>query len=70
VYVDPVIGEEIALVDDENLHFTADVESAIADADMIFVSVNTPTKMFGRGAGRAADLQWTKPTPHWLHLRA
>jgi len=54
----------------KNLHFTADVESAIPDADMIFVSVNTPTKMFGRGAGRAADLQWTKPTPHWLHLRA
>jgi len=44
-----------------NLHFTADVEGAIPDAEMVFVSVNTPTKTFGQGAGRAADLQhWEK----------
>ncbi len=46
---------------DRNLHFTADVEGAIAESDLIFVSVNTPTKTFGQGAGRAADLQhWEK----------
>ncbi|HKW94446.1 MAG TPA: nucleotide sugar dehydrogenase [Methylomirabilota bacterium] len=45
-----------------NLHFTADVEGAIAAADLIFVSVNTPTKTFGQGAGRAADLQYWERT--------
>jgi UDPglucose 6-dehydrogenase len=44
-----------------NLRFTADVEREIGRAEMVFVSVNTPTKTFGQGAGRAADLQhWEK----------
>src|SRR5439155_5784515 len=38
------------------------VEGAIAEAEMIFVSVNTPTKTFGEGAGRAADLQYWERT--------
>jgi UDPglucose 6-dehydrogenase len=42
-----------------NLFFTADTPAEIRAADIIFVSVNTPTKAFGEGAGRAADLQ------HW-----
>ena len=42
-----------------NLFFSTDVDSAIQRADIIFVSVNTPTKTFGEGAGRASDLQ------HW-----
>ncbi len=45
-----------------NLHFTTEVEAAIANAEMIFVSVNTPTKTFGHGAGRAADLQYWERT--------
>ena len=45
-----------------NLFFSTDVDGAIADADMIFVSVNTPTKTFGQGAGRAADLQYWEKT--------
>lgn len=44
-----------------NLFFSADVDAQIAAADIIFVSVNTPTKTFGEGAGMAADLQyWEK----------
>ena len=44
-----------------NLFFSTDVGRAIQEADIIFVSVNTPTKTFGEGAGRAADLQhWEK----------
>ncbi len=39
-----------------NLFFSTDTEAAIVDADIIFVSVGTPTKTYGRGAGRAADL--------------
>jgi UDPglucose 6-dehydrogenase len=42
-----------------NLFFTTDVPAGIQSADIIFVSVNTPTKAYGEGAGRAADLQ------HW-----
>jgi UDPglucose 6-dehydrogenase len=45
-----------------NLQFTANVEAAMGDAQMIFVSVNTPTKTFGRGAGKAADLQYWEKT--------
>ncbi len=40
-----------------NLFFSTDVEGEVAAADIIFVSVNTPTKTFGIGAGRAADLK-------------
>ncbi|MDP2136559.1 MAG: UDP-glucose 6-dehydrogenase [Candidatus Didemnitutus sp.] len=41
-----------------NLHFSTDVVGAIKAADIIFVSVNTPTKTYGVGAGRAADLRY------------
>ena len=42
----------------KNLFFTTDAISAIRDAYIIFVSVNTPTKKFGTGAGKAANLQY------------
>jgi UDPglucose 6-dehydrogenase len=41
-----------------NLHFTTAVDEAIATADMVFLSVNTPTKTRGVGAGQASDLRW------------
>ena len=41
-----------------NLCFTTSVEEAIAFADMVFLSVNTPTKNKGIGAGQASDLRW------------
>ena len=44
----------------KNLFFSTDVEKAIRDADMIFISVNTPTKTYGTGAGRAADLRYVE----------
>ena len=44
-----------------NLFFSSDIDAAIREAEVVFVSVNTPTKSFGDGAGRAADLQfWEK----------
>ncbi|KAI8059953.1 UDP-glucose/GDP-mannose dehydrogenase family, NAD binding domain-containing protein [Gilbertella persicaria] len=43
---------------DKNLFFTTDVDAAIQEADLIFVSVNTPTKKTGLGAGMAADLAY------------
>ena len=45
-----------------NLFFSTDVAGGIRSADIIFVSVNTPTKLFGEGAGRAADLQYWEKT--------
>ena len=43
-----------------NLHFSCDIEKNIAEADMIFISVNTPTKKRGLGAGQASDLKWVE----------
>ncbi|QNI57197.1 UDP-glucose 6-dehydrogenase [Synechococcus sp. BIOS-U3-1] len=43
-----------------NLHFSTAVEEAIAAADMVFISVNTPTKTKGLGAGQASDLRWVE----------
>jgi UDPglucose 6-dehydrogenase len=42
----------------KNLHFSTDVVGTIRTADVIFVAVNTPTKSYGVGAGRAADLRF------------
>ncbi|XP_065061535.1 UDP-glucose 6-dehydrogenase-like [Rhopilema esculentum] len=41
-----------------NLFFTTDIDGAIMEADLIFISVNTPTKTFGLGKGRAPDLKY------------
>ena len=41
-----------------NLFFDTDVDKAIDEADMIFISVNTPTKTYGKGKGQAADLKY------------
>ena len=43
-----------------NLHFSTDIEAAIRGADLIFISVNTPTKSFGMGKGKAADLRYVE----------
>ena len=43
-----------------NLSFSTSVEASIAAADMVFISVNTPTKTKGLGAGQASDLRWVE----------
>ena len=43
-----------------NLHFSTEVDAAIAAADMVFIAVNTPTKTRGIGAGQASDLRWVE----------
>ena len=45
-----------------NLFFSDEVTKNIEHADIIFVSVNTPTKTFGKGKGKAADLQYWEKT--------
>ena len=41
-----------------NLFFSTDVDAGIREADIVFIAVNTPTKDYGMGAGRAADLKY------------
>jgi len=59
---EPGLKEVLATCLGRNLRFTTDLDAAIPRADMIFVSVNTPTKTFGRGAGKAADLRYWEKT--------
>jgi len=59
---EPGLDEVVRRTRDKNLFFSTDVNRHIAEADIIFVSVNTPTKTFGRGAGKAADLQYWEKT--------
>eukprot|EP00731_Ephydatia_muelleri_P035918 Em0179g8a len=55
---EPGLAELVAKVRGVNLHFTADDVKAIEEADLIFISVNTPAKKHGVGKGRAPDLQY------------
>lgn len=58
---EPGLDELIRETRNRNLFFSTDIAGGIRDHDIIFVSVNTPTKTFGAGAGMAADLQhWEK----------
>ena len=59
---EPGLDEVVKRARGRNLFFSTDVAAGIKAADIIFVSVNTPTKMFGEGAGRAADLQYWEKT--------
>ena len=54
---DPGLDAVVGRARGRNLHFTTAVEEAIGDADMVFISVNTPTKTRGLGAGQASDLK-------------
>ena len=59
---EPGLLEVVQQTRGKNLFFHTDIAGAIAEADIIFVSVNTPTKKFGEGAGKAADLQYWEKT--------
>jgi UDPglucose 6-dehydrogenase len=55
---EPGLDDVVTSARGRNLHFTTDIRASIAAADLIFVSVGTPTKSYGIGAGRAADLRY------------
>ncbi len=58
---EPGLLEVVKSARGRNLFFSTDIRTAIRESEIIFVSVNTPTKTFGEGAGKAADLQyWEK----------
>ena len=55
---EPGLQQVVESARGRNLFFSTDVRKAIREADIIFVSVGTPTKTYGVGAGRAADLKY------------
>jgi UDPglucose 6-dehydrogenase len=55
---EPGLDEIVRQCRGKNLFFSTDVRGAIRDSALIFVAVNTPTKTYGVGAGRAADLRY------------
>ena len=57
---EPGLDAVVARARGRNLTFSTAVEDAIAAADMVFISVNTPTKTRGLGAGQASDLRWVE----------
>lgn len=55
---EPGLSQIVAEARGRNLFFSTDVDKAIDEAQMIFISVNTPTKTYGKGKGMAADLKY------------
>jgi len=59
---EPGLKERVERVRGKNLFFSTEIDREIDAADIIFVSVNTPTKTYGQGAGKAADLRYIEQT--------
>ncbi len=57
---EPGLKEVVERCRNKNLFFSTDIKKSISEADMIFISVNTPTKNKGLGAGYASDLKWVE----------
>ena len=55
---EPGLAAIVAETRGKNLFFSSEVDQAIDEAEMIFISVNTPTKTYGIGKGKAADLKY------------
>ena len=57
---EPGLKNVIQRVRGKNLFFSTEIEAVLSESHMIFISVNTPTKMKGFGAGYASDLKWVE----------
>lgn len=57
---EPGLKEIVNASRGKNLFFSTEVDKAIDEAEMIFISVNTPTKTYGKGKGQAADLKYVE----------
>jgi len=57
---EPGLDDIVRQTRGRNLFFSSEVRAAIQEADIIFVAVSTPTKTYGVGAGRAADLRYVE----------
>ena len=57
---EPGLDKVISETRGKNLFFSTDIENSISNSEMIFISVNTPTKTYGDGKGMAADLRYVE----------
>merc|ERR1712110_309385 len=55
---EPGLEDVVRQARGKNLFFSTEIDAAIKEADLIFISVNTPTKTYGIGKGKAADLKY------------
>ena len=55
---EPGLSKVVEEARGRNLFFSTEVDKHIYNAEMIFISVNTPTKTSGKGKGYAADLKY------------
>ncbi len=55
---EPGLADIVKSTRNKNLFFSTDIDNSIIEADIIFISVNTPTKTTGIGKGKAADLKY------------
>ncbi len=67
---EPGLDQVIKRVRNKNLFFSTEVDDAIKNADMIFISVNTPIKTSGIGAGEASDLKWVESSARRIASQA
>jgi UDPglucose 6-dehydrogenase len=67
---EPGLDAIVEAVRGKNLFFDTDIEKGIKESEIIFVGVNTPTKTFGAGAGKAADLQYWEKTARTIREAA
>ena len=67
---EPGLAKIVKACRGKNLHFSNKVEEGIKKADMIFISVNTPTKKKGIGAGMASDLKWVEACARQVAMHA
>ena len=67
---EPGLAEIVSDVRDKNLFFSTEVKNAIKKADIIFISVNTPIKSKGIGAGEASDLRWVESSAREISMFA
>ncbi|MEC3908046.1 nucleotide sugar dehydrogenase [Tamlana sp. 2201CG12-4] len=57
---EPGLAEIVKDTRNKNLFFSTEINKAIQESEMIFISVNTPTKTYGKGKGMAADLKYVE----------
>ena len=67
---EPGLKNVIQRVRGKNLFFSCEVDDSIEKADMIFLSVNTPTKKQGLGAGKASDSRWIEACARQIAAKA
>ena len=57
---EPGLSQIIFETRNKNLFFSTNVKQSIESADLVFISVNTPTKTKGLASGKASDLKWVE----------